>query len=254
MLPLPRLELGSQLIGMNQVAFVRLVDRGFQRSGGQQGCDVQQSPGRCRHWDPGTARRIALKGGAAMGDDVGLAPDAVARDRDVNELVPLAADPPECAGAEVTEHCTSSATQNRGHPLALPSEFRATDCVDATPHWMESSLRDTVLDRAHREAELEQLKQSDDSVLCSSQLPYPPREVLAIQGRHHVPEVPKAPDSPPWVPGGLPLRRDGRYQWMPRISEANMTCSVDASSAVDGAARSPRGFSPRAALESGNSL
>src|SRR3954453_4632332 len=105
MLPLPRLELGSQLIGMNQVAFVRLVDRGFQRSGGQQGCDVQQSPGRCGHWDPGTARRIAFDGGAAMGDDVVLAPDAAAGDPDVNELVPLAADPPEYSGAQVAEHC-----------------------------------------------------------------------------------------------------------------------------------------------------
>ncbi len=48
------------------------------------------------------------------------------------------------------------------------------------------------------------------------------------------------------------------YQWMPRISEANTTCSLDASSsgAATGGAEAvrSRGFSPFAALESGKSL
>ena len=62
------------------------------------------------------------------------------------------------------------------------------------------------------------------------------------------------PPTPVLSPAGI----GAGYQWMPRISEAKTTCSLDASSsgAATGGdeAVGSRGFSPFAALESGKSL
>src|SRR4051812_42411468 len=80
-------------------------------------------------------------------------------------------------------------------------------------------------------------------------------ELLADPGRSSIESrTVRLPVGESPAPVLSPARVRAGYQWMPRISDANMTCSVDASSSVVAGAARSRGLSPRAALESGNSL
>ena len=162
--------------------------------------------------------------------------------------LPLFSNVPKGRSAPVTEHRCSPAAQDCSHPLALAGDIWAAHGVDTGSNRMQSAPGNAVLDCAQRVAELEELEERDHSMLARSEPPHRLGEVLGFQGRHHVPKTPQ--------PSGVPPA--GRYQWMPRISEAKTTCSLDASSSGaatggDEAVRS-RGFSPFAALESGKSL
>jgi hypothetical protein len=251
------LQLEPQPLGIYQTELVCLVHRRLKSRRRHLGCEVNQSLNGCRHRDVmALGHVVPPQRVPPMCDESRLAVIDMGWRGHLNGGLPLAAKAPECGGALMTQHRLPSTTENGGRPLPLAGQIRSPDRIHPASDRVQPTLRDAVLDRAHRVSQLEELKERHDAMLsrgeapdlAGGKAPQPAAEPLGIQVRHRVPKTPK----PAWVPPASGLRGLPGYQWMPRVSVANRTCSFEASSAGAGSGSAVR--SPRAARESGNSL
>src|SRR5688500_3743396 len=100
-----------------------------------------------------------------MDDDARAASIDGRRHRHLDPITLFGTNVPQGGCTLMTEHSARAAAEDSGHPFAVPPEFRPAHCVSPSPHRMQASLRNAVLDRIRAEAELQQLAPSHDTVL-----------------------------------------------------------------------------------------
>jgi hypothetical protein len=90
----------------------------------------------------------------------------------------------------MTENGVGPAAQHRRHPAPVPSEARSTYRVHPAHYRVKTASRDAVLYRLRVEAQVEELRPGDDSVLPVGKLPQPgPPAQLMSSVAHGLPKA-----------------------------------------------------------------
>jgi hypothetical protein len=165
-----RVEPGFECLRIDEVEAVGLVDRGFERIGGQRGGQVDQgeqraTEGDCsfgcgsRHW-VAAVHADALEAGAA-----------VRRNRDLDGVQAALTDAPQCRSTFVRKRGAITAGEDGGHEPSVPCEREAPHAIDAGPLGHEPAAPDAMPDRIRAEAKRQQLRAADNSILPTNERP-----------------------------------------------------------------------------------
>ena len=201
-------EGGTQRLGVDEVALVRLVHCPLEPADGEFGCEVDQRLDWLGEGDVQADADVGLaEGGAAADPDAGAPEVAVAPNADVDVAGVLPTYPPERGRTAMAQHRIGTAGEDCRHPASFLGLDRPPHRVDTTSHGMQSPGCDAVLNRSRGESETEKIAPRQNPVLLARQPPSRRAPPIPVRtGRLHIDHTMVwsmlgTPDSLPLLPG-----------------------------------------------------